>query len=192
MDALDKEIRAKRAKRDKLKDSLRELEVEITALERAASLRPNYREEAESDEQSRESWETMKRIAQAEAEAESGIKTRAKVKGRRPGDISHTWREILEELYRLGSPQSYNDIANAALILGHELQLASVRDRVRSLVKAGFMDGNPDAGFIVTNDAAERFGFAKENEPSEGGSDDNAEGAQTPSAFELQPSPDGA
>ncbi|MFW5655339.1 MAG: hypothetical protein ACOCYW_06795 [Roseicyclus sp.] len=146
MDALDKMISDKRAEAENLRGRIRVLEAELAALELAAQLRP-----------------ATKGGVGGKASRHGG--------GRRPGDISKDWRQILARVYATGAPVGYEQIMSIAAELGNNLADSSVRDRVRNMVKTGLMAGNAKDGFFVTEDAAERFSFAKENEPPEGGSE---------------------
>lgn len=142
MDALDKMIGEKRAEVSELQARVDVLRAELAALEMAAKLRPSS-----SAAQSRGGYAAPKR---------SGG-------GRRPGDISHEWRGILEGVYRLGMAVDYEMIAEIADERGSKLAMSSVRDRVRNLTRTGLMAGDTTQGFVVTEDAVERFGFTKEN-----------------------------
>lgn len=83
--------------------------------------------------------------------------------GRKPGSISKEWQEILRHVYQDGKPLTYEEIAEYANLLGNELQISSVRDRVRNLLRTGLVSGDAESGFVVTKDAVERFSFTKEN-----------------------------
>ena len=52
------------------------------------------------------------------------------------------------------------------------------------MVKTGLIEGNPHEGFMVTEDAAKRFGFVKENGEAEASPD--TEGVSAPS-YEEDP-----
>lgn len=156
MDALDKIIAEKRAERDALLEKARLLDAEVSALELAAELRPA--------------------TTPSRAGKRAGV-TGRKGGGRKPGDISHAWREILMSVYQASAPHSYDEISAVAAGRGNDLAMSSVRDRVRNLVQTGLMAGDARDGFTVTQDAAERFGFAKKNDPPEGGSDTGEGGA---------------
>lgn len=102
-------------------------------------------------------------------------------RGRQPGAISTEWRSVLETLWEASERSSYADIHALAELHGIKAALASVRDRVRNFVESGFLDGDADSGFSVTQAAADRFGFAAKaktpaqteasTNPSDGGSD---------------------
>lgn len=162
MDALDKMIADKRAERDALGERVRLLDAEIAALETAARLRP-----------------VASSPAPRNAER-APTTTKRGGGGRRPGDISMQWRKILADVHELGGVDSYDQIAEIATMHGAQLALSSVRDRVRNLLATGLMEGGAGDGFRVTEQAAERFGFAKESAPPEGGADTG----------EAPPSPD--
>jgi uncharacterized coiled-coil protein SlyX len=163
MDALDNMISEKRAEAERLREQVRVLEAELAALQLAAQLRPAP---------------TSKRPAKA---ARSGG-------GRRPGDISRDWRAILGAIYSRGNAVSYEDVAAVAAEQGNDLAPSSVRDRVRNMVKTGLMEGNPQDGFTVTEDAAERFDFAKENEGAAAPSDDEVRTSDT-GGYLFDPNP---
>lgn len=163
MDALDKIIGEKRAEAESLRERVRVLDAELAALELAAQLRPATK-------------------------GSVGGKPTRRGGGRRPGDISKDWRQILGRVYAMGVPVGYEQIMGAAAALGNELADSSVRDRVRNMVKTGLMAGDAKEGFVVTEDAAERFGFAKENEASAEVSEASAESAEdTLGAHNLYP-----
>lgn len=191
MDALDKEIEARRRERARLVEKIRALDVTVSALERASALRPA--DSAESAKSYQAGIVQRQRSGDVDQSLISGgASPGLKKGGRKPGDINKEWRGVLEFLYGDGSPQKYDQIILAVEMCGMMISDASVRDRIRNLVRTGLMSGDAKGGFIVTENAAERFGFAKGNGPSEDGSDENAGGAETPPAFKLQPSPDGA
>lgn len=152
VDALSAEIQAKREQRQTLSAQIAVLDIEIAALERAASLRPLQRRERPS------------RPGPARPEGES------QRRGRQRGAISHEWRSILAELYRRGVRSSYPEIRAAAAEAGLSLELSSVRDRVRNFCGANLMEGDPESGFAVTDLAADRFGFEpRSNERADDG-----------------------
>lgn len=161
MDALDQAISAKRDEIARLRASLDVLSAELAALEYAATLRPAT---------------TSRGGRAAVSPAETPRKSAG---GRRPGDISLQWRKILGEVYRRGIPLDYDAISDVARSQGKEIGLASIRDRIRNLANSGLVDGDPSAGFIVTEMAAQRFGFTKNNAPPEG---EALSGAVTPVA----------
>lgn len=81
-----------------------------------------------------------------------------KRKGRQPGAISSEWKSVLSIAYLLG-PQSYQELLNLAIMSNIQTDIGNVRERVRNFIRAEFMAGSPEAGFYVTEKAAERFGF---------------------------------
>lgn len=109
--------------------------VELSAFEKAAEMRPL----------------AIKDKAAAVDDAE--IKRR----GRQPGSISFDWRKTLGWLHMMGGAHDYDAIHNAATNAGIKISLASTRDRVRDYVKQGILDGSPEAGFTVTDDAVSRY-----------------------------------
>lgn len=81
-------------------------------------------------------------------------------KGRQPGAISREWRGVLNRVWMLG-PLTYQGIRDAAASEGLNVDISNVRERVRTFVKSSLLEGDPEGGFSVTNEAAERFGFAR-------------------------------
>jgi hypothetical protein len=65
----------------------------------------------------------------------------------------------------------YEGIAGIAEAQGNPLVMSSVRDRIRNMAKTGLVAAAPEGGFVVTDEAADRFGFTKRNDPPKGGSD---------------------
>lgn len=183
MDALEQEIESRRAERARCIARIKELDIEIPAFERAAALRP-ISTDSGSRLKTEPDTETASAIAQI-ARRHGG--------GRRPGDISNDWRVILREMHKQTSPLSYQDIADISGQLGFNIQMASVRDRTRNLLRSAFLSGTPESGFVVTQVAVERFGFTKENVKPAGFAEANAEEVSTfLGAHKPQPSPDGA
>lgn len=162
MDALDQAIEAKRLEIARMRSRMEILSAELAALEFAAHARPPTNGRGEANNGSR----TVQSIGRSGA-------------GRRPGAISHQWRSILAAVYSSGAAQNYEGIRSIASNMGTSIAPSSVRDRVRSLVDNEFMTGSPESGFIVTEVAAKRFGFAKENAPPEGGAE-FGEGSPSP------------
>lgn len=150
MDALDQMISEKRAEVSGLKDRIKVLEAELAALELAASLRPAAKS--------------------GQYPATRPKPSVGKGGGRRKGDISMDWRRILSKVHALKRRVSYEDVSEIAAASGNPLEMASIRDRVRNLVRTGLMEGDASIGFSVTPNAVERFSFANENDPPEGGS----------------------
>ena len=184
MDALEHEIESLRAERDGCIKRLSEIDTVLSAMERASSLRPLPRE---GGLKSRSPQPVVVR------KGPTDFLPSRKGAGRRAGDISKEWREILSEIYKQSSPQTYEDIADIAEMLGSNVQLSSVRDRVRNLLKSNFLSGDLENGFIVTQNAVERFGFTNENAPSTDGSEANTGKASGFSGVHNpQPSPEGA
>ena len=191
MDALDREIESRRNERAKLVEKIRGLDVTISALEKASALRPT--ESTENVQKYQAGVVLNVRKGGGQSTLISGATLpRSNKGGRKIGDINKKWREVLKLLHEIGHPQKYESIMIAVEMYGLTISGGAVRDRIRNFVRTGLMAGDAKSGFIVTQDAAERFSFAKANEPSEGGSDEDAEGDEAPPAFELQPSPDGA
>ena len=116
-----------------LQTELVAVQAELAAYERAAALRPV----------------TKKRSSTARG-------------GKPKGAISKAWKDTLAELYAWGRQYPYAEIqACYEHVNSSELAIASVRDRVRSLVDTGYMAGDPDQGFSVTETAARKFKFQK-------------------------------
>lgn len=158
MDDLDKLIIDKRAERDAYAEKVRLLDAQIAAFETAARLRPPPVANARS--------ETGRRTSSA----------RPSGGGRKPGDISHVWRGILQDTVSLGRRAAYEDILSIAENRGNALVLSSVRDRVRNLISTGLMEGDTSAGFLVTDEAIQRFGFSRpESDGDKASRDDAAE-----------------
>jgi hypothetical protein len=163
MDKLAQTISDKRAEAEGLRARLAVLEAELSALELADRLRP---------------------VTTYGGDRPSQGRSARKGGGRRPGDISQVWRSILRGVYQLGEPVDYAMIQMIAQDQGQNIETSSVRDRVRNLVKTGLMYGDVQTGFTVTEDAAERFDFAKKNEPPRGGSEIGEVGASPDPAQE--------
>ena len=160
MDALDKLIIEKRADGQSLREALMKNEAEIAVLELAARLRPaSARVHAPRVD-----------VAGGDERRTSSVPSRHGG-GRKQGDISHVWRGVLAGMYAHNGRLSYERIHAVTAVTGLDITLASVRDRVRSFIATGLVEGDPEIGFAVTQDAVERFGFTKENDPPEGGSD---------------------
>ena len=155
MDALEKLIADKIRRRDELDREQLTLVAEIDALQLAARLRPAH--------------QRQDMVGRGEPKAISAQPRSGG--GRKPGDISHSWRRVLGAMHVFGEPHSYDSIADIAKRQGLDISISSVRDRVRNLVSTGLVEGDSDTGFTVTQDAVERFGFIKENDPPKGGSD---------------------
>lgn len=172
MDKLQQMIMEKKTEVEDLRSRISVLEAEVAALELADKLRPVTASSAG-------------RPASRSGARGSG--------GRRKGDISKVWRGILKEIYDREAPVDYDTVEMIAREQGQELALSSIRDRVRNMVRTGLMAGGVQSGFTVTKDAAERFGFAKENSGSAGPEEANTEGAGgTSGVLDLQPKPDEA
>ena len=134
MDALDTLILAEKAELERLRLRVAAQEATVAALVEAAALRPNA---------------SAKRILLSRG-------------GKPKGAISSPWKNTLAQLYKTGRAWPYNQIkACYDHTNGADLALASVRDRVRSLVEGGLMVGNADDGFVVTDLAAKKFSFPK-------------------------------
>lgn len=173
MDALERMISEKRSEVAALLTRAELLKAELSALELAARLRPV----ADSRTHSRVS---------APNPARAGG-------GRKPGDISHDWRGILGDIYRLGMAVDYEMIAEVAKDRGVELAMSSIRDRVRNLTRTGLMTRDTHQGFVVSEDAVKRFGFTKENGSQSRPSDAKAGEVLTLPGFQNpNPSPTGA
>ena len=155
MDALDHEITRLRSERERLAARLKEIDVELPVLDRAAKLRP---------------VQYVRRNQKTDSTTLTGAVVKS-VGGRKKGDISKVWRTILREIYGLQKPQTYQDISDIAKIMGTPVQLTSVRERVRGLISSEYIAGTVESGFTVTENAVRRFGFTKENDRPEGRSD---------------------
>ena len=136
------------------RNRLAALAAELTGLELAAKLRPSATPGAN--------------VVAVQPQAKDPGK---KGGGRRAGDISHDWRAVLRALYVDNKPRSYEEIAAVAAANGKpDLAPSSIRDRVRNWTETSLMSGAPNTGFTVTEAAAVRFEFTKENDPPSGGS----------------------
>ncbi len=151
MDELDKAITDLQRKIERWTRQAEEGRIELAALQKAAKLRPNG----------------VRRPPDAETffgptSPDSGTSEDARRPGRKPGAISAEWRDVLEALWAVGGAHTYQEIHNYARTRGIEIKdIASTRDRVRGFAASGLMTGTAEAGFTVTELAADRFGFAK-------------------------------
>lgn len=170
MDALDKIIAERRDEVSGLQSRMVALTAELAALELAARLRPGASSRVHSSRPA---------ITEPEKPAAGG---------RRPGDISHTWRGILKGVYDLDMPVDYEMVAEIAKERGIIVAPASVRDRLRNFIKNGLMVATND-GFTVTQDAVERFGFTKENAAKQGAADEKVDRVHTATDFQPPSSP---
>lgn len=120
--------------------------------------------------------------------AHSGEKRR-RSGGRPPGAITKNWQDVLRQLYGQAS-LPYSVIAHEVMrVTGSQIEPSSVRDRVRAMVRMGFMSGDAATGFTVTEAAAQRFGFRNNEGPTEAGPSNDAgpvgrEGGYPPSTPE--------
>jgi hypothetical protein len=163
MDALERMISEKRSEVAALLARADLLKAELSALELAARLRP---------------------VADSRTHSRVVVPNPARAGGgRKPGDISHDWRGILGDVYRLGMAVDYEMIAEVAKERGTELAMSSIRDRVRNLTRTGLMEGDTQQGFVVSEDAVKRFGFTKENDGQSVPSDEKAGEAGTLPGF---------
>jgi len=80
------------------------------------------------------------------------------LRGRQPGAISEKWKNVLKRAHH-GGPWGFDDIIKMAAREGMDYDLPTIRDRVRYFVRSELMEGNPSTGFVVTDQAAARFGF---------------------------------
>lgn len=148
MDALEHLIRSEEAELERLRILIAAQEAKVAALREAASLRP------------------------AAASKRNGVGSPRS--GKPKGAISAQWKDTLAALYSY-QPKvwSYNDIKGCFDHVNKQnLNIASVRDRVRSLVDSGLMQGSAESGFEVTEGAARKYKFKKVE----------ASGAATPEA----------
>ena len=168
MDALDKEISDEEARHKKyvaqaeaFRLKAEQAAFKLATLRRAAALRP-----APGGEQVIGS--------DIAVNADSGIASRppgadqandVRRGGRKPGAISSEWRQVLASLYLMGGKQSYVEIDKVAKSQGLNLDMSSVRERVRHFVEKGYLEGSAAEGFEVTWDAMEKFGFKRETAP---------------------------
>lgn len=165
MDALDKIIAERRTEVSTLQSRINAINTELAALELAARLRPAT---------------STRSAAPRPVVSTSGKRP---LGGRRPGDISHTWRGILKGVYQLDMPVDYEMVAEVAKERGIILAPSSVRDRVRNFIKNGLMEADKD-GFTVTQNAVERFGFTDENAANQGAADEKVDRVGTATDFQ--------
>lgn len=172
MDELDNAIEDLRRKIAKWTRQAEEGKVALAAMERAAKLRPGPN--------------GVRRPADADYDSDAAFifppaPDAGRRPGRRPGAISAAWRNVLFLLYMTGAkPFSYAQIHEHAVKVGLEVDIASVRDRVRNFVIRGLMIGTAEAGFEVTEAGAEQLALGeRESAPPEDTPDgaDKAEGA---------------
>ena len=158
MDALDQEIESKRAELSKLDKEREKVMFELQMLERAASLRPSAHKHIHLKKPV-----VTPTLARTIRIAKSTLHVEAGRRGGKPkGAISPGWRTILGSLYS-GGPYAYRDFLAAAHRHNIQTNATAVRDRVRALVANGFLAGNSQDGFTVTETAAERFEFANQD-----------------------------
>ncbi|MEE7490573.1 hypothetical protein [Methylobacterium oryzae] len=164
MDALDKLIAEKRqairvveaeisdheAKVATLRESIALATVELAAFEKAAALRP-----VSSRGDDEEAFDTHDGDG--------------KRRGRQRGAISHAWRTALGYLYLMGERFDYERMHEVAQNAGITTSFASIRDRARDYVERGLLDGSADAGFVVTDKAANQFKFDQAPAAGHGG-----------------------
>jgi hypothetical protein len=81
--------------------------------------------------------------------------------GKQPGAISQKWREVLGTLAASPAANSYEDIRAAANLHDMDVEMGSVRERVRKFIDFGYLMKNPDGKFSVTVDAVRKFGLSK-------------------------------
>jgi hypothetical protein len=178
MDALDKEISDEEARLKKYRAQAEAFTakadasaLKIATLRRAASLRPVSAGEVlivgasahatvEPAGQHLLPEEVAAFVERATADSPSEIR-----RGRKPGAISADWRSVLASLYLMGGKQPYPDIHKVAAQNGINIDISSVRERVRIFVERGLMEGNPTDGFEVTWVAMQKFGFRRETAP---------------------------
>lgn len=179
MDALDQLILSTRRELSEAESRVERKRLELSALEKAASLRPATTSPVEQPHLALQSA-PVKSISLGDA---------ARKPGRQPGAITQPWRMVLSKLNGQSAVpysvihETYQKVANA------DITPSAVRDRVRQLVKMGWMDGEAAHGFTVTQAAADRFGFRKNEGPTFAGPSSSAgpvgrEGGYPPSTPE--------
>ena len=139
MDQLDREIEDKRRRRDEAKRLYEQLELEVTVLEHAAKLRPMIQITAN--------------VPPSPPSARRG--------GKPAGSISMAWRRVLAYLYLMDEPTKPDDFLTIATGFGIETSIGSVRDRLRVFEQHGYIKGDMQNGFVVTDAARERLGLDK-------------------------------
>lgn len=86
--------------------------------------------------------------------------------GRQPGGITKQWRGVLRRLYGKGRVTYAIVHDTYSKVTGTDISASGVRDRVREMVRMGHMAGDAQSGFEVTDEAAIRFEFATNTEPT--------------------------
>lgn len=96
-------------------------------------------------------------------------------RGKKPGSVSRHWSGSLGLLYGEQSESHRHSLeeikASYAAVSGKELDISSVRDRIRyfQAQEPPLMEGDYDKGFLVTEAAANKFGFEKNADASANG-----------------------
>jgi hypothetical protein len=149
-DELDLEILAKRAHALDLERQLDRVRIELTTLEKAASLRPRMILSTNFDA-----------LVEASERGAGGFQSLIKraTGGRAPGSLSHQWRSILGAMVDQGnrylSPQSVSTLAQ---VIGITIGDKTARDRLRRYSEMGFTERNGET-YRVSEMAITRFGF---------------------------------
>lgn len=141
-DALSLAIAEKRAQRADLVRQLERLDVEISALELAANLRPALEPSVFTRRQS------------------NGVAVESRGRGRQIGAISETWRNILRMLHEM-HPQGASDAEVGEICRAEGLAKIRPRDvshRMSAMAAHGYVRKDGDL-WHVTDVAARRFGF---------------------------------
>jgi len=160
MDRLDQLIADKQAELQGLQEQIASLGekheralIELETLKAAAAARPATPAVSSASA-------APKAVAKAAPKAKE--RTNGKRKGgRSAGDISHEWRKVLATAQALHRRLSYTDLHEIAAQLGIKTKMPNVRERVRTMAENSLLAGNAEIGFLVTAEAARRFGFDK-------------------------------
>ncbi|RNJ51334.1 hypothetical protein [Methylocystis hirsuta] len=133
MDQLDREIEAKRRQRDEAKRAFDQLELEVRTLEYAASLRPT-------------APFSKATVAYSEPPRRGG---------KPHGSIAMGWRRVLADLADARHfPEAFREAAQRR---GANVSLQSVKDRLRSFEGYGYVEGDAERGYLVTQMAVDKF-----------------------------------
>ena len=98
--------------------------------------------------------------------------------GRQPGSISKKWRDVLAELWRAGAPFIADQAAELVRRLeGRTIKPSEAKRVLESYQEHGYVVRNGAGEFIVTDEAATKFGFSR---PVTSAGGDNTWVARTP------------
>ena len=140
---------------DKLDRAIADKRKELEQLREIVALQQRAAELAAAELRALELAAQMRPLANGQSEP-SGRK------GRQPGALSKEWRGVLRAMHLQGGRFSYGAIGVLAGNQGIAATPSGVRERVRTFLDKGFLDGSPPDGFVVTLLAAERFELSNE------------------------------